>query len=151
LSNPDSAGPSAPAAKASSGGIEGVNILCVDDVKGFIKQSQRAGWHVMAAMPPPAEEKPDTTPALAFDVSKPDSGIGKLDEEKGVLLVIGGEDAGVPEKYAEMANSFITMSRSKPDALGVDSLNVSVAAALIFSEFARTRPVGDPSTENLLF
>jgi tRNA G18 (ribose-2'-O)-methylase SpoU len=128
-----------------------VNILCVDDVKGFIKQSQRAGWHVMAAMPPPAEEKPDAAPALAFDVSKPDSGIGKLDEEKGVLLVIGGEDAGVPEKYAEMANSFITMSRSKPDALGVDSLNVSVAAALVFSEFARTRPVGEPSTENLLF
>lgn len=128
-----------------------MNILCVDDVKGFIKQSQRAGWHVMAAMPPPAEEKPDAAPALAFDVSKPDSGIGKLDEEKGVLLVIGGEDAGVPEKYAEMANSFITMSRSKPDALGVDSLNVSVAAALVFSEFARTRPVGEPSTENLLF
>jgi tRNA G18 (ribose-2'-O)-methylase SpoU len=126
-----------------------VNILCVDDVKGFIKQSQRAGWHVMAAMPPPAEEKPKATPALEFDLSQPDPGFAKLDEEKGVLLVLGGEDAGVPDKYAEMANSYITMSRSKPDALGVDSLNVSVAAALIFSEFARTRP--KPSPENLLF
>jgi tRNA G18 (ribose-2'-O)-methylase SpoU len=122
----------------------------VDDVKGFIKQSQRAGWHVMAAMPPPAEDSAKT-PTLQFDVSNPDSGLAKLDEEKAVLLVLGGEDAGVPDKYAELANSYITMSRSKPDALGVDSLNVSVAAALIFSEFARTRPIGEPNTENLLF
>jgi tRNA G18 (ribose-2'-O)-methylase SpoU len=131
----------------------------VDDVKGFIKQSQRAGWHVMAAMPPPSAEaatKSTPSPTLEFDVSKPDSGIAKLDEEKAVLLVLGGEDAGVPEKYAELANSYITMSRSKPDALGVDSLNVSVAAALIFSEFARTRPVPQPNAdldaaENMLF
>jgi tRNA G18 (ribose-2'-O)-methylase SpoU len=105
----------------------------------------------MAAMPPPAEEKPTSTPTLEFDVSKPDSGVAKLDEEKAVLLVLGGEDAGVPDRYAEMANSYITMSRSKPDALGVDSLNVSVAAALIFSEFARTRPAGESNAENLLF
>lgn len=58
-----------------------------------------------------------------------------------ILLVLGGEQEGISYDFCRFMNAYVTIKRNNVDELGVDSLNVSVAAGLIFAEVTKDLPI----------
>jgi len=58
--------------------------------------------------------------------------------EKGIIL-LGNESRGISEDLMPLISEKITIPRFNRSKYGIDSLNVSMAASIIFSEFARRR------------
>lgn len=62
-------------------------------------------------------------------------------ERKGVIL-LGNESKGISEELSPYITNKISIPKFSDAAYGIESLNVSMAASVIFSEFARrTKPV----------
>ena len=58
-------------------------------------------------------------------------------ETQPVLVILGGEKAGIDRALLRHADAYVSVRRGGPDTVHVDSLNVSVAAGLIFAEVTR--------------
>jgi len=73
----------------------------------------------------------------------PSSGIGLHDADLTgpVLILVGGEGAGLPQPLQDAADARLTIPMRPP----VESLNVAVAAAVILYEARRQRPGGPAS------
>jgi len=65
----------------------------------------------------------------------------KINLRDGVAIVLGSEDSGLSKKWLESANELIKIKMEK----GIDSLNVSVSAAIIVYEALRQRENNDKS------
>jgi hypothetical protein len=59
----------------------------------------------------------------------------------GVVVVLGAETGGIERRLMRHADGFVSVRRMGVDDVCVDSLNVSVAAGLVFAEV--TRPLQD--------
>ena len=77
----------------------------------------------------PVHEIPSTSTELA-----------QLRKKHPIILLVGGEEHGLPYYLAQHASQYATIRREKDDKLGVDSLNVSVATSLVLSEFIKAVP-----------
>ncbi len=55
------------------------------------------------------------------------------------LILLGNESKGISEKMLSYVTEFISIPGPETPASGIESLNVSMAAAIICSEFARRR------------
>jgi 21S rRNA (GM2251-2'-O)-methyltransferase len=145
------------AVKASAGAIEAIPIFTVNDVESFLKNSAANGdWKVYCA----------TTPDPAFSIFSSEKGslvftkqkdlrhrgsADRLEQTfstplgvgKPVILAIGGEQHGLSWKITRNAFAFvqITPGINQLD-VGVDSLNVSAASAILCAEFMRSAPAG---------
>jgi RNA methyltransferase, TrmH family len=87
------------------------------DVADAIREAQRRGMHVLAAVPR------DGTPLPATDLRRP------------VTALLGGEGGGLSAEALALADERVTVPMQPP----VESLNVATAAALIVYEAWRQR------------
>ncbi|KXL44174.1 hypothetical protein M433DRAFT_155196 [Acidomyces richmondensis BFW] len=136
---------SAVLAKASSGACEAVRLLHLPKPANFVSESAKAGWHVYAAVAPPV-------PNGALAVNIPASQVGKRTTTASVqrnsplvrhpcLLMLGAEGEGLRANLVSKADRLLSIeaegrSKDVPD-VGVDSLNVGVAAGLLMEAFLR--------------
>ncbi|KAK7734648.1 hypothetical protein SLS57_000345 [Botryosphaeria dothidea] len=140
--------------KSSSGAAEAMPILTVNNPLSFLTRSAVNGWRVYAAdVPPPppdnfnvtanhfrhALDPKNTSPLVSF--TRPHT-LAVLQDHTPLLshpaiLMLGGESAGFRQSIKNKANYLVGVRGTKGLELGVDSLNVSVAAALIMLEMLR--------------
>ncbi|PVI04093.1 hypothetical protein DM02DRAFT_519430 [Periconia macrospinosa] len=133
------------AVKASVGAAEAIPIFKVEHPSEFLVNSAREGWRIYAsgAIPPAppvlpskehlvTEEEPDSRVVYTFARS------GKRLPEKyspvkehPSILMMGAEDTGLRESLVSAAHYKVGIRQGREDEVGVDSLNVSVAASLL--------------------
>jgi 21S rRNA (GM2251-2'-O)-methyltransferase len=136
--------PITPAAlKASAGAAEAIQILAVNATAEFLDGSVKNGWKICAAVTPDVESpckgnigkgKPGVTVRLASKRTRlrneSDSWVGNHP----LILVVGGEEVGLRENIRKRAHYFVDIRPGiDVSEVGVDSLNVSTAAALVCS------------------
>ncbi|KAK1982398.1 SpoU rRNA methylase [Colletotrichum cereale] len=117
--------------KAAAGAAEELKLFSVEDPVAFLDASQKAGWISYAAVAPTAGLRNDNrqwTPEGIED-AKP------LAKEP-TILVLGNEGSGLPYEIRKKAPREITIPRMVMSS-SVDSLNVSVATALLCNAFLR--------------
>lgn len=135
---------SAVLAKASSGACEAVRILALPQPSNFVHDSAKAGWKIYASVAPVTgrqgkDAKPQLTTAAVASASP------LVDHP--CILMLGAEGEGLRENLKNRANAFVSVERGQqlndsPD-VGVDSMNVSVAAGVLLEAFLR-KPEGAP-------
>ncbi|OLN85977.1 rRNA methyltransferase 1, mitochondrial [Colletotrichum chlorophyti] len=119
--------------KAAAGAAEELRLFSVEDPVSFLDASQKAGWVSYAAVAPTSGSRAQSTPE-SIEQSQP------LNEQP-CILVLGNEGAGLPYDIRKTANHEITIPRMMATS-SVDSLNVSVAAALLCNSFMKgTQPL----------
>lgn len=130
------------AIKASAGAAENMTILSVSNEVAFIKQSKANGWRFYAA------DAPGLGSTL-FDPLAPTDGssgpsFNHLTQAPSVLMM-GSEASGLSPHIKSHADSIVSIPGARlergigvsSDPARVDSLNVSVAAALLMEMFLR--------------
>ncbi|KAF6842205.1 SpoU rRNA methylase [Colletotrichum musicola] len=117
--------------KAAAGAAEELKIFTVDDASSFLDASQQAGWTTFAAVAPAAGRS--ETRQWTLDT------VEKFDpiSEKPCILVVGNEGTGLPHDVRKKATHEVTIPRMLGASSMVDSLNVSVATALLCNSFMR--------------
>lgn len=121
--------------KASAGAAENMIILKANNEVDFIRRSRANGWRFLAADAP--ENVRESLKALAH----PDTGVSQINSilnDAPTVLMLGGEGTGLIPRLKAQADGIISIpgARMRPelglhDPARVDSLNVSVAAALL--------------------
>jgi 21S rRNA (GM2251-2'-O)-methyltransferase len=116
------------AVKTSSGATEHIPILSAQQPLKFFDATRLAGWNIIATTLDPVN-KPSikTTPV---------SGLNKLLAEGPCLMVLGSEGDGLRTNLLNRSTHVVRWNGLVP-ADKLDSLNVSVAAALLLSKFHR--------------
>ncbi|KKY25073.1 putative rna family [Phaeomoniella chlamydospora] len=132
-----SAPTSAVTIKASAGALETMALLTAGNPVEFIKKSKVHGWKVFAGVSPSSHsmrhksDKDFISPASAL-ASRP------------CILVVGGEGEGVSWQILQHIDGHVGIAQApRNDGLNiVESLNVSVATALMAQQFLdnSTRP-----------
>lgn len=164
--------------KASSGAAENMPLMMVSNTLDFIAMSRKSGWKFFAAdaPSPPAKRENDknaktwkSSPSWQPSKSKP-----QLPKSKGELvktpivplsqlrnqlykapcvLVMGSEDLGLSWKLLRDVNARVSIEGAVTrslveDAANVDSLNVSVATALLCNAFLGDTAGGEAAFTN---
>ncbi|CAG8355953.1 unnamed protein product [Penicillium salamii] len=128
--------------KASAGAAENMPILHVKNEVDFIERSKENGWRFYAADAP----GPDSV-YLDRIAAEGEQGEDKLPIATGPSVVMmGSEGSGLSSHIKSHANATVSIpgARHSPglgvasDPARIDSLNVSVAAALLMEKFLRT-------------
>lgn len=123
---------SAVTVKASAGAAELIPIFRIKDETGFIKKSKENGWHFVAAI------APEDTPLISNSVEIPQHDtLGDTLRQKPTVLMLGNEAEGLRPRIARMSNSTVSIEDAYGKHEGVDSLNVSVAAAILMRDLLR--------------
>ncbi|KAG9780383.1 hypothetical protein KCU88_g3734, partial [Aureobasidium melanogenum] len=124
--------------KASAGALEYMPILHVKNERSFVKASRENGWKFFAADAP---EKQDTFPNRRRRGEK-----AQMLPFQGALLshpcvlVLGNEGAGVRDFLKSLVDGIVGIPNARPHVGDIDSLNVSVAAALMTQKFFDSAP-----------
>ena len=117
------------AIKSSAGAAENMTFLHVTNEMDFIKRSQDNGWRFYAA----------EAPGLGAIV---DDGQTQVVNQHPSVLMMGNEGTGLSNRIRRLADSTVSIPNTRNPVMGfssdparVDSLNVSVAAALLMEKF----------------
>ncbi|KAH0845919.1 RNA methyltransferase [Fonsecaea pedrosoi] len=122
--------------KASAGAFEYMPILHIKNEREFIRDSRKNGWKFFAADAPEADggmmrrimqQKGQKALGVAGSLSK-----------HPCVLVLGNEETGIREFMRTMVDGVAGIPNARPDVGDIDSLNVSVAAALLTQKFFDT-------------
>lgn len=118
------------AIKASAGAAENMTFIRVTNETDFIERSQGNGWRFYAADPPGLR----TTSDVHSDI--------QAVNQSPAVIMLGSEGTGLNNHIKRLADSFVSIPGVRnsiigvsSDPLQVDSLNVSVAAALLMEKF----------------
>ncbi|KAI6653237.1 rRNA methyltransferase 1, mitochondrial [Oopsacas minuta] len=117
--------------KASAGAMETLDIRAIASTTKFLWYCSRY-WSIIGTCSPVEEEN------LYQTVQ-----IGDLDElriEKPTLILFGNEGDGLSEDIAQYCHSMLSIQPWGELPEGIDSLNVSVSAALILHKVSTVRP-----------
>lgn len=117
--------------KASAGSLEFISNrvkLIRKNPVDLLAAAQRQGYRLLVAS---ALDLTEGSPI------KPDPPNGSSSEVSLPILIFGNEGSGVRGRIQEIADSFISVKREH-DINGLDSLNVSVAAALLISKLRQS-------------
>ncbi|EXJ94803.1 hypothetical protein A1O1_03201 [Capronia coronata CBS 617.96] len=124
--------------KASAGALEYMPILHVKNERAFVKSSRENGWKFFAADAPSDElplrrryTKRNNTRMLGFE--------GALLSHP-CVLVLGNEGTGIRDFMKSLVDGMVGIPNARPHAGDIDSLNVSVAAALMTQRFFDSAP-----------
>lgn len=120
--------------KASAGASENMTLLEVGNERAFIQQSKANGWRFYAADAP----GPGSTLESQHDADPTTQGPS--------VIMMGSESSGLGRHFISHADAIVSIPGSRfvgglgveSDPARVDSLNVSVAAALLMEKFLRT-------------
>ncbi|KAK5164947.1 uncharacterized protein LTR77_009612 [Saxophila tyrrhenica] len=140
---------SATLAKASSGACEAVQIFGLPKPGNFVYESKNAGWKIYAAAaPPPNSNERGVTKRGPRFVSHRAVAARSALERHPVILMLGAEGEGLRENLTQRADYFVGVAPG-PRApvpgrdgdglldVGVDSMNVGTAAAVLVDAFLR--------------
>jgi 21S rRNA (GM2251-2'-O)-methyltransferase len=150
------------ALKASAGAAEAIPIFKIVNPDEFINKSKEAGWTIYGGITPEVEPKmPERSspfaivrpPQVRYTMRK-DGALLPLGhspvKNSAVILVLGGEGRGLRKTLAQKAYAFVeVLPQMDVNECGVDSLNVSVAAALLCADMLRPRPPNVEAAQRL--
>ncbi|CAI7677131.1 unnamed protein product [Penicillium discolor] len=128
--------------KCSAGAAENMPILHVKNEVDFIQRSQQNGWRFYAAdAPTPGSVSLDHIPADGDQ-----SGAQLPSTTAPSVIMMGSEATGLSSHIKSHADAIISIPGARQssilgvqsDPARIDSLNVSVAAALLMEKFLRT-------------
>lgn len=119
------------ALKASAGASENITLFSVSKAEGFLEESSKNGWQIYAAVAPPSGTSARKGHFLSTSTLN-----APLDKSPAVLM-LGGEGEGLRYRLQKQAHHYIGIGGARAGLGGVDSLNVSVAAALLTDAFLR--------------
>lgn len=122
--------------KASAGAAEALPIAVIKHTSKFLETCKTNGWQIHAA---------DAADSLNIKERSRRAGIrycststlGRPTDRDPCVLLLGSEEKGLYPDVQRLANHIITIEGQRFGQAGVDSLNVSVAAALLFDAFLR--------------
>lgn len=128
--------------KASCGAAENMALLHARNEVEFIKRSRENGWRFYAADAPGA----GVTYLNQLSPEGDSSGHGRLAEQSPCVLMMGSEATGLSTHIKSHADAVVSIPGARhslelgveSDPARVDSLNVSVAAALLMQTFMQT-------------
>ncbi|OAA72722.1 RNA methyltransferase, TrmH family [Akanthomyces lecanii RCEF 1005] len=120
--------------KSAAGAVEEITLFSVDAPADFLEKSKSAGWTAYAAVAPP-EGKLARMHGDKF-VSTDDIEERSPLLDKPCILVLGNEGHGLPRHIKVAADYELSIPRVVPDSC-IDSLNVSVAGALLAHAFIK--------------
>jgi 21S rRNA (GM2251-2'-O)-methyltransferase len=156
------------ALKASAGGAEAVPIFTVNKPSDFLAESARSGWRIYASDAiAPEQQLADITAPPASRSSEQDfssniiftyaRNVRRIPpghcpvEEHPTILMMGAEGTGLRPSLLSHAHYKVGIRAGRQtNEIGVDSLNVSVAASLLCFEFLK-KPIKTARTGGVLF
>lgn len=146
LSTRNSAPISAVAVKASAGAAENIPILTTTNPTLFLKNTHMNGWKFFAAEAPAAAIASQQSLSTSAEQILSRRDVKSKLNESPCILMLGSEDQGLQKSVRQQADGVVVIpgaitSTGEEDRAGVDSLNVSVASALLCEAF-----LGDPSS-----
>ncbi|KAK5706324.1 hypothetical protein LTR97_001312 [Elasticomyces elasticus] len=132
---------SAVLAKASSGACEAVPLLALPKPSSFVVDSAKAGWRIYAAVAPSAGNV-QSVPTVKEVVTTATPATIAMDSplrKDPIILMLGAEGEGLRANLVRQADCLVSIaqarSATKATDVGVDSLNVSVAAGVLMEAF----------------
>ncbi|KAK2768639.1 hypothetical protein FQN54_000495 [Arachnomyces sp. PD_36] len=140
--------------KSSAGAAENIPLLSVINTVQFVDTSRSNGWRFFAAEAPGStsskRDRGQSSRDFGFPTHASLSELSQALTETPCVLMLGGEGAGLSSNLRKRADTFIGIPGARMDGLhgdaaGVDSLNVSVASALLCDAFLRA-PVDNSTT-----
>jgi RNA methyltransferase, TrmH family len=117
--HPNAALPGEAAYRVAEGGLEAVEIFRVPDLAKFARELAAAGYEVVGA---------------ATRGGRPDA-LPRSRDAKPIALVLGNEEQGLGQEIAAACTRLVTI----PGSGAVESLNVSVASAVLIWELLARR------------
>lgn len=149
------------ALKASAGAAEAIPIFKVGKPADFLAKSSEAGWKIYssntAPPAPPSNQSPETEISKVVYTLPQSSKRLDVDHcpvvEHPTILMMGAESSGLQKSLLRLAHYNVGIPHGRDvNEVGVDSLNVSVAASLLCYEMLqRPRTQPDLKSEDLLF
>lgn len=153
--------------KASAGAAEGIPIFTTNQSSDFLMRCARNGWRLYASDAiPPEQQRPildsSAATAVAEDLSsrviytyarstKRLPAVYSPVENHPTILMMGAESTGLSPTSLSHAHFKVGLRGGRDvDEVGVDSLNVSVASALLCYEFLQ-KPSRERKPGDLLF
>ena len=142
-------------AKASSGAIEAVQIFALPSPSKFVYNCVRARWRIYAAMAPPpglsssSGRMSGSTLLPSRDANRYVTanavGANSPLAKKPCILMLGAEGEGLRDNLKNRADYFVSIPQGERGmsipGVGVDSVNVGVAAGVLVESFLR-KPEG---------
>lgn len=126
--------------KAASGATEALNILAIHRPADFVAASSRNGWRVFAAVAPEASGKDrGRTARPQLSTNRMFSPLARGPS----IVMLGAEGEGLRLNLKTKAAYNVVIRGKSGNAardMGVDSLNVSAAAAVLIEAFMRVPP-----------
>ena len=128
--------------KASAGAAENMTILHVKNEVDFIQRSQANGWRFYAADAP----GPGATYVSSVGLDGTGNSGNLLATQSPSVLMMGSEGSGLSSHIKSHADAIVSIPGARhgnelgvrSDPARIDSLNVSVASALLMEMFLRT-------------
>ncbi|KAI1624978.1 TrmH family RNA methyltransferase [Exophiala viscosa] len=124
------------AVKASAGALEYMPILHVKNEREFVKASRKNGWKFFAADAP--ESAADLRRNAARNIQHQRVEVEGALLKHPCVLILGNEETGIRDFMQDLADGVAGISSARPEVGDIDSLNVSVAAALLTQRFFDT-------------
>lgn len=139
--------------KAAAGAAESLPIFSVDQPGRFIENCQDKGWKFYAAVSPSSSDSEVTTGRPFYTTST----MGIPTQEHPCVMILGSEGEGLRWNIQKKADSLLGIEAQRAGYGELDSLNVSVAAALLCHAFLKNprsvskvkRAVSEKSTDVL--
>ncbi|KAK3641098.1 hypothetical protein LTR56_011544 [Elasticomyces elasticus] len=132
---------SAVLAKASSGACEAVPLLALPKPSSFVVDSAKDGWRIYAAVAPSAGNA-QSGPTVKEVVTTATTSTIAMDSplrKDPIILMLGAEGEGLRANLIRQADCLVSIEQArsvtKATDVGVDSLNVSVAAGVLMEAF----------------
>ncbi|ORY14691.1 Alpha/beta knot methyltransferase [Clohesyomyces aquaticus] len=155
------------ALKASAGAAEDIPIFTVAQPSTFLQHSALHGWRTYASdaipgvEPPPmiasassAIKSPERSTNIIFTIARSTKRIADHYPVAShpTILMIGGEGSGLRGSLLNQAHYKVGIPAGRDGRLiGLDSLNVSVAASMLCYEFMKKPPPKERKPGELLF
>ena len=116
--------------KTSAGAAEYLPVLTVKNEHSFVKLSQQKGWKFLVAT------SPDSSSGLGrARKSMSMAAMASVLKESPCVLMLGSEGEGARPHLQKLADGSVGIESARGPKQGLDSLNVSVAAALLIQQF----------------
>ncbi|KAK5120680.1 hypothetical protein LTR85_006038 [Meristemomyces frigidus] len=138
---------SAVLAKASSGACEAVRLLALPKPSNFVFESAKAGWKIFAAVAPTLPGTYATAKEIGKQVSTTELAASSPLAKQPCILMLGAEGEGLRANLTSKADHLLSIEGGEKGRetldVGVDSLNVGVAAGVLMEAFLRKPPAGN--------